>query len=99
MKKEISAYIESIKSSSKTLPAIMDESTFFEIISGVTGKDIYSFQALTEEHIFSIFVYSVADGKKEFSVDTIRNEVIPAVSLAPFGHEKNIYVLRDFDTG
>ena len=35
MKKEVQGYLSSIESNSPTTPALMDKSTFFEIISGL----------------------------------------------------------------
>ncbi len=92
----MSTYIASIASDTASTPVMMDESTIFLLVSGVTGLHLLSYSELIEANISNISLYDIPEDKKEFNIETVRRCIID-IELRPYIW-KHLYILRHFDT-
>jgi hypothetical protein len=79
----LNTYIASIRSSSASTPAIMDESSVFLLLSEITGQHILSYAELIEANISNISLYDIPEDKKEFNIETVRRAIVD-IELRPY---------------
>lgn len=90
-------YIQSFEDEKAPLPTIMNESTTLEILNTYFHTNAGSIEEMQSIGIHNIFLYTIADNKKQFDIATIR-KAQQEMALKPFIW-KNFYIFRDFDTG
>lgn len=97
MKKELENYIQEILSDRPTIPAIMDEETFFDTICEIYDENIENFDEIREKNLKNISIFGIEnDDKTTFTIKTAK-DFIEQISLYP-NAKKHIFVLRDIDT-
>lgn len=92
----LSIYINWVRSSLASTPAMIDEVSIFTLLSSVTGQHIMSYEDLIEASVSNVFIYDIPEDKKEFNIETVR-KCIWDIDLMPY-EWKHIYILRHFDT-
>ena len=92
----LSIYIEWVRSSLASTPAMIGEAGIFSLLSTITGQHIMSYDDLIDASVSNIFVYDIPEDKKEFNIETVRKCIID-IELMPY-EWKHIYILRHFDT-
>jgi hypothetical protein len=92
----LNTYIASVRSDTASTPVMMDESSIFVLLSGITGQHLLSYIELAEANITNISIYDIPEDKKEFNIETVRRCIVD-IELRPY-EWKHIYILRHFST-
>ncbi len=79
----LNTYIASVRSDTASTPVMMDESSIFVLLSGITGQHLLSYIELAEANITNISIYDIPEDKKEFNIETVRRCIVD-IELRPY---------------